>query len=138
MTSHTSADNLTDKERVFLNRVADFCRAEVVSSCERWEKEENLPREIFAKAGRLGLLGMVVPAEFGGQGMSYVAYALAIIELARYHGALALNIAAHNALCVGHFHLAASDAQKQTYLPRLISGEWLGAWALTESTAAAT
>jgi len=135
MKSDFFADNLTDKERTFLRRAADFCRTEVLPHCEQWEKEENLPREVFTKAGQLGFLGMTVPSRFGGQGLSYVAYVLIIKEIAQHHGALALDIAAHNALCVGHILSAGSDAQRQTYLPRLTSGEWLGAWALTESTA---
>ncbi len=133
--STLSADHLNECDHAFMARVADFCRTEVSPFCEQWEKDENLPREIFTKAGKLGLMGMIVPPALGGRGMSYVGYALAVSELARHHAALALDIAAHNALCVGHLYLAGSDVQKQTCLPRLISGEWLGAWALTESNA---
>ena len=135
MKNKFSADRPNEREQTFLARVTDFCRTEVLPCCEQWEKDESLPREIFSKAGKLGLLGMVVPPAFGGQGMSYVGYAQVVSELARHHAAFAMNIAAHNALCVGHLYSAGSDAQKQNCLPRLIRGEWLGAWALTESTA---
>ena len=135
MNKRISVNQPTETEQSFLDRVVEFCRTEVAPHGEQWEKDEALPREIFAKAGRLGLLGMVVPAKYGGQGMSYVAYALAVAELARHHGALALDIAAHNALCVGHLNLFGSEAQKQAHLPRLLSEEWLGAWALTEANA---
>jgi hypothetical protein len=130
-----SAGRLNERERALLKRVADFCRDEVLPHCEQWEKEEHLPRGIFTKAGQLGLLGITAPQALGGQGMSQVAYASIIKELAQHHGALALNIAAHNALCVGHILSAGSDAQKQGYLPRLTRGEWLAAWALTEPAA---
>jgi len=134
-TTLISAFSLNERERALLNRVAEFCRTEVRPNCERWEQEEDLPREIFSQAGQLGLLGITTPIELGGQGLSTVAYALIIEEIARHHGALALDIAAHNALCVGHILRAGSDAQKRSAIPRLVSGDWLGAWALTEPTA---
>ena len=126
---------LNEREQALLDRVREFCATDVLPNCEKWEQAEDLPREIFSKAGQLGLLGITTPVELGGQGLSALAYAWIIREIGQHHAALALDIAAHNALCVGHILLAGSDAQKGRAIPRLVNGEWLGAWALTEATA---
>ncbi len=126
---------LTDADRQYLRRVEEFCREKVYPHCARWDNEENLPREIYTDAGRLGLLGMTAPADLGGRGMKYVAYAHALMVLGRHSAALAMDIAAHNALSLGHVLTFGSDAQRKRYVPKLASGEWLGAWALTESNA---
>ena len=126
---------LTDADRQYLRTVEDFCREKVDPHVARWDDEENLPREIFADAGRLGLLGMTVPTDLGGRGMSYVAYARTLMVLGRHSGPLAMDIAAHNALSLGHVNTFGSDAQRKRYVPKLAGGEWLGAWALTEPNA---
>ena len=125
----------TPRERVILQQVADFCRAEVDPLCEQWEREEQLPRAIFTKAGKLGLMGLMAPPELGGLGVSFTAYTQIIVELAQHCAALALDIATHNSLCLGHILTFGSEAQKRTCVPPLASGEWLGAWALTEKQA---
>src|SRR5687768_6932191 len=126
---------LTDADRQYLRQVEQFCREKVDPHVVRWDAEENLPREIFADAGKLGLLGVVAPTELGGRGMTYVAYAHALMILGRHSAALAMDIAAHNALSLGHVLLFGSDTQKKRYIPKLASGELLGAWALTEPNA---
>jgi acyl-CoA dehydrogenase len=126
---------LKPEERDLLNRVIDFCKKEVAPHCEKWEKDENLPREIFTKAGQLGLLGITAPKQYGGLGMSMVAYSLIVIEMSKYYAALALDIAAHNALALGHLLAAGNEEQKKAVAPKLAKGEWLGAWALTEPNA---
>jgi alkylation response protein AidB-like acyl-CoA dehydrogenase len=123
---------LNERERAFLRQAAEFCHSHVTPACEQWEKEESLPRAIFTQAGSAGLMGMISPPELGGQGLSFVAYVQVIIEVAGHYAALALDIATHNSLCIGHILTFGSEAQKQRYLPRLASGEWLAAWALTE------
>lgn len=128
-------DQVSAEEKRFLERVAGFAAAEVAPDAEEWERREELPRDIFTRAGHLGLMGVVVPPALGGQGMGYVAYALAIRELARYQAAFAIDVAAHNALAVGHVLSQGSAAQHQRVFPRLVNGEWLGAWALTEPEA---
>jgi len=129
------AKPLDERERVFLRQAADFCRAHVDPACEQWEKEEFLPREIFTQAGKVGLMGMILSPEFGGQGLSFVAYTHVVIELARHYAALALDVATHNSLCIGHILAFGSPAQKERYLSGLASGESLAAWALTEPEA---
>src|SRR5687768_6993524 len=126
---------LTDADRHYLQRVEQFCKEKVAPNAARWDDEENLPREIFTDAGKLGLLGMIAPPDLGGRGMSFVAYVHAIVTLGRHCAALALDIAAHNSLSLGHILTFGSDAQRKRYVPKLASGEWLGAWALTEANA---
>jgi hypothetical protein len=128
-------DHVTRAEIQFLDRVADFVQAEVAPEAEKWEQAEELPRKIFERAGKVGLLGVTVPGKFGGQGLGYVAYALAIREVARFQAALAIDIAAHNALSVGQILNHGTPAQLKRVFPRLVNGAWLGAWALTEPEA---
>ena len=128
-------EHVSPAEALFLKTVATFAVEEIAPHADAWEEAEELPREIFARAGRLGLMGVTVPKQLGGQGFGYVAYALAIRELAKYQGALAIDIAAHNALAVGHILAAGSPAQHRQVFPRLVNGDWIGAWALTEPEA---
>ncbi len=126
---------LDDQQRTFLDNVAKFCQEEVAPHADQWDHDEKLPREIFTKAGKIGLMGMVAPKEYGGRGLSYVVAALAIKEMAKHFAALSMDIAAHNALAVGQINQFGTEEQKRAYLPKLTSGEWLGAWALTEPNA---
>src|SRR3954462_13468545 len=126
---------LDDESRSFLSTVEEFGRTEVAPHADQWDHDEQLPREIFTKAGKLGLMGMVAPKEHGGRGLSYVTAALAVKELGKQCASLAMDIAAHNALSVGQINLFGTDEQKQKYLPRLTSGEWIGGWGLTEPNA---
>jgi alkylation response protein AidB-like acyl-CoA dehydrogenase len=128
-------DHVSRVEARFLGRVATFVDAEVAPHADAWEEAEELPRTIFTRAGAVGLMGVTVPKKFGGQGLGYVAYALAIRELARHQAALAIDIAAHNALAVGQILAHGTPAQRKQVFPRLVNGEWIGAWALTEPEA---
>ncbi|HZO83925.1 MAG TPA: acyl-CoA dehydrogenase family protein [Verrucomicrobiae bacterium] len=123
------------REQEFLKEVRAFCRAQVDPFCEQWEKEESLPREIFVAAGKVGLMGMLAPQKFGGLESSFADYIAALREVARHYASLALNLATHNSLCIGQILAFGSAAQKERCLPRLASGEWLSAWALTEPLA---
>lgn len=122
-------------EAEFLDQVAAFTAEKVAPHTSAWEEAEQLPREIFREAGRLGLMGVTTPPALGGRGFGYVAYALAIREIAKYQGALAVDLAAHNTLAVGHILAAGSAAQHRHVFPRLANGDWIGAWALTEPEA---
>uniref|UniRef100_UPI003B3AF6CA acyl-CoA dehydrogenase family protein n=1 Tax=Spirosoma sp. TaxID=1899569 RepID=UPI003B3AF6CA len=88
--------------------------------------------DLFRQLGEQGLMGILVPVEYGGVGLGYEEYVTAIVELSRVDGAVGLSMAAHNSLCTNHILLFGTEVQKQAYLPRLASGEWLGAWGLTE------
>ena len=110
---------LTEADRQYLRRVEEFCREKVDPHCAKWDDEENLPRDIFTDAGRLGLLGMTAPAELGGRGMSFVAYARVLMTLGRHSAALAMDIAAHNALSLGHVLTFGSEARN---VPSMVTG----------------
>lgn len=123
---------LTDEQEIFRDAVRDFCAAEVIPHAGRWDAEESFPTETVAALGELGLLGMKAPQEYGGQGADAVSIALAIEEVARADGSLALTVASHNSLCTGHILRAGNEEQKRRYVPKLATGQWLGAWCLTE------
>src|SRR5579863_3539361 len=112
--------------------VRAFCEAEIRPHVMEWDESQTFPDQVFRKLGELGVLGAVFPEELGGSGFSYVDYSLVIEELARIDPSVALCAAAHVSLCMNHIFLAGSEEQKQRYLPKLASGEWIGSWALTE------
>jgi len=127
--------HVSPAEAAFLQDVAAFVAAKVAPFADEWERAEELPRAVFRQAGRLGLMGVTVPRRLGGRGFGYATYALAIREIAKHQGALAIDIAAHNALAVGHILSQGSRAQHRRVFPRLVNGDWIGAWALTEPEA---
>jgi alkylation response protein AidB-like acyl-CoA dehydrogenase len=113
--------------------VREFARSEIAPHAQRWDKEERFPTEVVPKLAQMGLLGIRIPEDYGGSGMDRVAYAICVEEVARVDGSMALTIASHNGLGTGHVLAFGSEAQKRKYLPRAACGEWLAAWALTES-----
>ncbi|RMF71064.1 MAG: acyl-CoA dehydrogenase [Planctomycetota bacterium] len=112
--------------------VRDFAAREIRPHAREWDRDQHLPDEIVRKMAELGLLGPMIPTEYGGSGLNYLANAVIMEEIARQDGATALLLAAHNGLCTAHILLAANDEQKRKYLPRLATGEIIGAWGLTE------
>ena len=127
----------TEDERLLQATVRDFAKHEIAPHARRWDQEERYPMELVPKLAALGLLGMSVPEEYGGSAMTMSQIALVIEELARVDGSVALGVAAHNGLCTGHIKLAGNAAQKQQYLPRLASGQALGAWGFSPEEIAA-
>jgi alkylation response protein AidB-like acyl-CoA dehydrogenase len=112
--------------------VRQFCEERVKPHAQRWDREEHFPAELVGELGQLGLLGMRIGEAYGGAGLGNLAVAAVVEELARYDGSLALTVASHNGLGTSHIRLFGSEAQRQRYLPRLATGEALGAWGLTE------
>lgn len=112
--------------------VRGFVRDRVRPSAAEWSEAERFPREVLPELAGLGLLGLAVPHELGGASLDLLTAALVMEELGAGDGSLALTVAAHNSLCIGHLLIAASEEQKRRWLPALASGERLGAWALTE------
>ncbi len=113
--------------------VRDFAAREIRPHSRQWDAEQKMPDAIVTKLAELGLLGVMVPEEFGGAGLGYLANAVILEEVARQDGAVALMLAAHNGLCLAHMKVAgATDEQKKKYFPALATGEYLGAWGLTE------
>lgn len=113
--------------------VREFAAQEVAPHVLDWDERQFFPREMFRRMGELGLLGMLVPTEYGGSGLGYDAYVAAIEELASVCGAVGLSMAAHNSLCTNHILTFGNEAQKKRFLPHLASGEHIGAWGLTEA-----
>ena len=97
-----------------------------------WDETQEFPLHIFKELGKLGMMGVLVPEDFGGAGLSYFEYNVIIQEIARVCGSIGLSVAAHNSLCTGHMLAFGTETQKKKYLPKLATCEWLGAWGLTE------
>jgi len=126
---------LTEDQLSIRDMVRDFARNEIAPHAVKWDREQHFPRELFAQLGELGLLGVLMPEEYGGSGLGYVEYVLILGEIGAADGGVGLGVAAHNSLCTNHLYLFGSDELKSTYLPKLASGEWIGAWGLTEAEA---
>ncbi|MVN76646.1 acyl-CoA dehydrogenase [Hymenobacter sp. HMF4947] len=122
----------TENQAMIAQMVRDFGLQHIKPHMMRWDETQEFPRDTFHQLGELGLMGVLVPQEYGGSGFGYQEYVTAIAELAKIDGSIGLSMAAHNSLCTGHILQHASEVQKHKYLPRLASGEWLGAWGLTE------
>ncbi|MCK6546564.1 acyl-CoA dehydrogenase family protein [Myxococcota bacterium] len=124
---------LSDDDKMIQESVRRFVDTEVKPHAGAWDKKGELPLPAVRGLAELGLMGMFIPGELGGAGLGMTAGAVAIEEIARHDGSLALTVASHNSLCLGHLMIAANDAQKARWVPALASGEKLGAWGLTEA-----
>jgi len=123
---------LTDEQKQIQEMVREFAESEIRPHLMEWDEAQHFPVETFKRAGELGLLGVTLPEEYGGAGLSYVDYVHVIEELAVVDSGFGLSVAAHNSLCTGHTHLAGNEEQRKKWLPKLATGEWIGAWGLTE------
>lgn len=112
--------------------VRDFAEKEIRPNMNEWDEKEHFPVDVMKKMGELGLLGIYIPEAYGGSGFSYFEYATALMELGKVCGGIGLSVAAHNSLCTGHIYYHGNEEQKKKYLPKLASGEFIGAWGLTE------
>jgi alkylation response protein AidB-like acyl-CoA dehydrogenase len=115
--------------------VRDFARAEIAPHVREWDEKAGCPFDVFRRLGGLGMMGILVPEEYGGVGLSYRHYAMILEELGAVEGGIGLSVAAHNSLCTNHVLTFGNENQRRTWLPRLAAGEVLGAWALTEPEA---
>ena len=122
----------TDEQKQLRKSVREFAEREILPHVMEWDEVSRFPLETVKELGRLGLMGAIFPAEYGGAGMGYVEYATAIEELSRVDGSVGIIVAAHTSLCSNHIFLAGSEEQKRKYIPKLASGEFIGAWGLTE------
>lgn len=122
-----------DNQVMIKQMVRDFAEKEIRPNIMIWDESQEFPVHIFKKLGELGLMGVLVPTEYGGSGLSYFEYITVISEISQVCGSIGLSVAAHNSLCTGHILYHASEDQKRKYLPKLASGEWIGAWGLTET-----
>ncbi len=110
----------------------DFALQYIKPFVMKWDEAQEFPIEVFKKLGELGLMGVLVPEQYGGAGLSYYEYNAVIQEISKVCGSIGLSVAAHNSLCTGHILLFGNDEQKRKYLPKLADAEFLGAWGLTE------
>ena len=126
---------LTQDQLSIRDMVRDLAQKEIAPNAVVWDREQRFPSELFATLGELGLLGVLVPEELGGAGLGYVEYVLILEEIGAADGGVGLGVAAHNSLCTNHLLLFGSEELKSRYIPKLASGEWMGAWGLTEAEA---
>lgn len=124
--------DVSENQKMIAQMVRDFGAREIKPFSMEWDEAQHFPVDLFRKMGGLGLMGVLVPEQYGGSGFGYHEYVTAIVEVAKIDGSIGLSVAAHNSLCTGHILQHASEEQKQKYLPKLASGEWIGAWGLTE------
>jgi alkylation response protein AidB-like acyl-CoA dehydrogenase len=111
----------------------DFAQQHIKPFVMEWDESQHFPIEVMRAMGKLGLMGVVVPEEYGGSGLSYIEYILVIEEISKVCGSIGLSLAAHNSLCTGHILAFGNEQQKKDWLPKLASGEWIGSWGLTEA-----
>lgn len=111
----------------------DFAQQHIKPYVMEWDESQEFPVHIFKEMGKLGLMGVLVPEEYGGAGLSYFEYKTVIEEISKVCGSIGLSLAAHNSLCTGHILTFGNEAQKKKYLPKLATAEWIGAWGLTEA-----
>jgi alkylation response protein AidB-like acyl-CoA dehydrogenase len=122
----------SENQRMIAQMIRDFGAKEIKPKMMEWDESQEFPVEVFKKMGKLGIMGVLIPEEYGGAGFGYPEYVTAIAELSKIDGSIGLSMAAHNSLCSGHILQHANEEQKQKYLPKLATAEWIGAWGLTE------
>jgi alkylation response protein AidB-like acyl-CoA dehydrogenase len=125
--------SLNENQIMIAQMVRDFAEKEIKPFYKQWDADEHFPVETMKKMGELGLLGIFIPEEYGGSGFTYFEYATALMELGKVCGGIGLSVAAHNSLCTGHIYYHGNEQQKKKFLPKLASGEFIGAWGLTEA-----
>ena len=124
---------LSEEQEQLRKEIRGFAAREIAPHVMRWDEASEFPQEAIKQLGQMGLMGVLVPVEYGGAGLGYVDYVLAMEELSAVDGSIGLILASHNSLATNHIFLFGSEEQKRKYIPKLASGEWLGAWGLTEA-----
>jgi alkylation response protein AidB-like acyl-CoA dehydrogenase len=130
--STTEDRNVSENQQMIAEMIREFGNRHIRPRMMEWDETQEFPVEVFKKLGELGLMGVLVPEEYGGAGFGYHEYVTAIVELSKIDGSIGLSMAAHNSLCTGHILQFANEAQKERWLPKLATAEWIGAWGLTE------
>ncbi len=127
--------DLTTEQKMFQKIIREFCEKEIKPIAEKIDKEEYFPWELYKKMGKMGLMGMTVPQEYGGAGIDRVSYMIALEEISRVCGSTGITVEAHNSLGIGHIYEKGTEEQRKKYLPKLTNGDSIAAWALTEPNA---
>ncbi len=123
---------LDDEQLQLRKSVREYAEREIAPHVMEWDEAAKFPMDVVKELGRMGLMGVIFPTEYGGAGMGYVEYVIAIEELSRIDGSVGIIVAAHTSLCSNHIFLAGNEEQKRKYIPKLATGEFIGAWGLTE------
>src|SRR6476620_9322868 len=122
----------TENQKMIAQMIRDFGAKNIKPDMMKWDESQEFPVHVFKALGELGLMGVLVPTEYGGSGFGYLEYVTAIAELSKIDGSIGLSMAAHNSLCTGHIMAFGNEEQKRKWLPKLATAEWIGAWGLTE------
>lgn len=121
-----------ENQKMIADMCRDFAEKHIRPNIMEWDEAQTFPVPLFKEMGKLGLMGILVPEEYGGAGLGYLEYVTALTELGSVCGSITLSVAAHNSLCTGHILQHANEEQKKRWLPKLATAEWIGAWGLTE------
>lgn len=121
-----------ENKQMIESMVRDFAKVRITPNIRKWDDEQHFPVALFKEMGALGLMGVLIPQQYGGSGFGYVEYITAIIEISKVDPSIGLSLAAHNSLCSGHILQFGNEEQKMRWLPKLATAEWIGAWGLTE------
>jgi len=124
---------LSENQVMIADMIRKFGKDHILPKMMEWDESQHFPVEVFKELGELGLMGVLVPTEYGGSGFGYLEYVTVISEIGKICGSIGLSTAAHNSLCTGHILQFGNEEQKKKYLPKLATAEWIGAWGLTET-----
>jgi len=124
--------DITESQQIIADSAREFAKQHIAPHIMEWDEAQTFPVEVFKKAGEMGFMGILVPEELGGSGLSYHEYVAIIDEISQVDPSIGLSVAAHNSLCTNHILTFGNDEQKKKWIPRLATGEWIGAWGLTE------
>ncbi len=123
---------VSETQKMIAQSIRDFAKQHITPYMMDWDENQIFPIELFHKLGEMGFMGAVIPEKYGGSGLNYHEYITIIEEISKVDSSIGLSLAAHNSLCTNHIYEFGNEAQKKKYLPKLTSGEWIGAWGLTE------
>ncbi|ANW95172.1 acyl-CoA dehydrogenase [Wenyingzhuangia fucanilytica] len=121
-----------ETQKMIASSIQDFAKIHIAPNVSKWDESQEFPVDLFRKLGEMGFMGVLVPENYGGSGLTYHEYITVIEEISKVDPSIGLSVAAHNSLCTGHILQFANESQKAKWLPKLASGEWIGAWGLTE------
>ncbi|MGB0887200.1 MAG: acyl-CoA dehydrogenase family protein [Vicingaceae bacterium] len=123
---------LTENQQMIAGMIKDFGEKNIRPDMMKWDESQEFPIQVFKQLGELGLMGCIVPEEYGGSGMTYNEYVTVVTEVSKICGSIGLSVAAHNSLCTNHILMFGNEEQKKKWLPKLATAEWIGAWGITE------
>ena len=123
---------ITETQQMIADSIRDFAEQHIRPNIMKWDESQEFPVDLFKQLGEMGMMGVLVPESYGGAGLSYTEYVTIISEIGKVDPSIGLSVAAHNSLCTGHILAFGNEEQKQKWLPKLATAEWIGAWGLTE------